>query len=57
LIARRRDDAPFAGSADGDRPVAEIRIVPLLDGSIERVQMGFGRDPTALSKCLPVSHS
>ena len=39
FVARRRHDAPLAGSADGDRLAAEIRIVPLLDRRVEGVHV------------------
>ena len=39
FIARGRHDAPFAGSADGDRLATKIRVVPLLHGSVEGVHV------------------
>ena len=39
LVAGGGDDAAFAGAADGDRLAAQVRIVALLDGRIERIHV------------------
>src|SRR5580692_2324128 len=39
FVTRCRHNAAFAGSADGNRLAAEIRIVPLLDRRVERVHV------------------
>src|SRR6201999_491553 len=39
FVARGRNDAALAGSADGNRLAAEIRIVPLLDGRVEGIHV------------------
>jgi hypothetical protein len=41
-VARRRHDVALAGSADGDRLAAEIRVVPLFD---RRAAAGGKGDP------------
>ncbi len=55
FVAGCRHDAALAGSADGDRLAAKIRIVPLLDGCIEGVHVDV--DDLALAargSCLVV---
>ena len=39
LVGRRRDDAPAAHPADDDRPAAQRRLVALLDGGEEGVEV------------------
>ena len=39
FVAGRRHDAALAGSADGDRLAAEIRIVPLLDRRVKGIHV------------------
>ena len=48
FVARRRDNATLAGSADGDRLAAELRIVPLLDGCVEGVHVDVDDLPLAV---------
>ena len=44
-VVRRRHDAPSARiAADDERPVAQRRILELLDGGIERVQIEVRHD-------------
>ena len=47
FVARRRYDAALAGSTDGDRLAAEVRIVPLLDGCIEGIHVDVDDLPLA----------
>lgn len=48
FVARGRDDAALAGSTDGDRLATKLRIVPLLDGCVERIHVDV--DDLALAK-------
>jgi hypothetical protein len=55
FVAGRRHQAALAGSADGDRLAAEIRIVPLLDRRVEGVHVDVDDLPlTGFVHCTPV---
>jgi hypothetical protein len=46
FVARGRDHAAFARSADRDRPPAQLRIITLFDRCVERILgTGGGRPP------------
>ena len=47
FVACRRHHSTFAGTADGDRLAAEIRIVPLLHGCVEGVHVDVDDLPLA----------
>ena len=49
LVRRRRDDATLvrAAAADDDRPAAQLRPIPLLDGREERVEVDVEDDALA----------
>jgi len=47
FVARRGHDASLAGSADGDRLAAELRIVSLFDGCVEGVHVDVDDPPHA----------
>jgi hypothetical protein len=48
FVARRRHDATLAGSADGDRLAAKLRIIPLFDGCVEGVHVDVDDLPLAV---------
>jgi hypothetical protein len=44
-MLRRNHDAPLAGSANGDRLAAKLRIVTLLNRRVERVHIDVDNLP------------
>src|ERR1700737_1370910 len=50
FVARGRDHAAFARSADRDRPPTQLRIITLFDGCVERIHVDM--DDFARPACL-----
>ena len=52
LVAGGGDDAALVGiAADGDRLAAQLRVVALLDGRVERVHVDVEDAPSAPGDC------
>jgi hypothetical protein len=51
FVARGRDHAAFARSADRDRPPAQLRIITLFDRCVERIHV----DMDDFARRLPAS--